>query len=148
MPKLSKLIRRTLSFRLTLRVMLALAALLMAALLTMFWFSRKAVKEEALMDAQQTLEATVERIDNILLSVEQAAGNVYWKMIPYFNQPDRLNTFTSKLMEQNPYVTSCNIEWREDSTLTMGWINPKTGGDAITTFQLPILKEGRWVRWK
>ena len=68
MPKLSKLIRRTLSFRLTLRVMLALAALLMAALLTMFWFSRKAVKEEALMDAQQTLEATVERIDNILLS--------------------------------------------------------------------------------
>lgn len=145
MARLSKLIRRTLSFRLTLRVMMALAVLLMAALLTMFWFSRKAVKEEALMDAQQTLEATVERIDNILLSVEQAAGNVYWKMIPYFNQQDRLNTFTSKLMEQNPYVTSCNIEWREDSTLTMGWINPKTGGDAITTFQLPILKEGRTV---
>ena len=75
MPRLSKLIRRTLSFRLTLRVMLALAALLMAALLTMFWFSRKAVKEEVLLDASQTLEATVEKIDNILLSVEQAAGN-------------------------------------------------------------------------
>ena len=82
MARLPKVIRGTLSFRLSLRVLLALATLLLAALLIMFRYSRKAVKEEALMDAQQTLEATVERIDNILLSVEQGAGNVYWKMLP------------------------------------------------------------------
>ena len=145
MPRLSKLIRRTLSFRLTLRVMLALAALLMAALLTMFWFSRKAVKEEVLLDASQTLEATVEKIDNILLSVEQAAGNVYWKMIPYIDQPEKLNMFADMLKERNPYVTSCDIVWSNDTTLTMGWTAPKTQSDAITIFRLPLLKRGQKV---
>lgn len=145
MARRSNLITRTLSFKLTLRVMFALAILLMTALLTMFWFSRKAVKEEALMDAQQTLEATVERIDNILLSVEQAAGNVYWKMMPYLNQPDRLLTLTHKLMERNRYISNCEVVWSNDTTITMGWVAPKTKGDAITTFCLPIWKEGRTV---
>ena len=85
MARLPKIITRTLSFRLSLRVIIALATLLMAALLIMFVFSRKAVKEEALLDAEQTLESTVERIDNILLGVEQAAGNVYWKIFQIMN---------------------------------------------------------------
>ena len=59
-------------------VIAALAMLLMVALLVLLFFSRKAVKELALRDAEQTLEATVHNIDNILLSVEQASGNVYW----------------------------------------------------------------------
>ena len=81
MLRKAKRIARTLSFRLSLRVITVLATLLMVALLVMLFFSRKAVKEEALHAAEQTLEATVQSIDNILLDVEQAAGNVYWKMI-------------------------------------------------------------------
>ena len=50
-------------------VIAALATLLMVALLIMLFFSRKVVKEEALHDAEQTLEATVQSIDNIILSV-------------------------------------------------------------------------------
>ena len=69
-------------------VIAALATLLMVALLIMLFFSRKVVKEEALHDAEQTLEATVQSIDNILLSVEQASGNVYWKIIRSHLQGD------------------------------------------------------------
>ena len=122
MASLSKLITRTLSFKLTLRVMIALAVLLMAALLVMFYYSRKAVKEEVLQDAGQTLEATVERIDNILLSVEQAAGNVYWRMMPYVNQPEKLEVYTRRLKENNPYITDCRIVWNTDTTEAMGWM--------------------------
>ena len=67
MAKLPRIITRTLSFRLSLTVIAALATLLLVALLIIFVFSRKAVKEEALHDAGQTLEATMHRIDNILL---------------------------------------------------------------------------------
>ena len=81
MLRLTRLISRTLSFRLSVMVLVALAALLMAALLIMFTFSRKAVRDEALQKGQQTLETMVQNIDNILLSVEQSSGNVYWKMM-------------------------------------------------------------------
>ena len=140
MARLPKVIRGTLSFRLSLRVLLALATLLLAALLIMFRYSRKAVKEEALMDAQQTLEATVERIDNILLSVEQGAGNVYWKMLPVIDQPEKVEAYTRKLVEANPYITNCNIIWDTDTTKAMGWLDPQTQGNAITTYSLPIYK--------
>ena len=138
MASLSKLITRTLSFKLTLRVMIALAVLLMAALLVMFYYSRKAVKEEVLQDAGQTLEATVERIDNILLSVEQAAGNVYWRMMPYVNQPEKLEVYTRRLKDNNPYITDCRIVWNTDTTEAMGWIDPQVKGSAVSTFSLPI----------
>ena len=70
MTKLKNHISQTLSFRLSLRVITALAILLIVALVIMFFFSRKVVKEEALSDAAQTLDATVNRIDNVLLNVE------------------------------------------------------------------------------
>ena len=109
MAKLPRLITRTLSFRLSLTVIAALATLLLVALLIIFVFSRKAVKEEALMNAGQTLEATMQRIDNILLKVEQSSGNVYWKMLPNIHKPEKLELYTRKLVETTPYITDCTI---------------------------------------
>lgn len=138
MARLPKLITRTLSFRLTLRVMIALASLLMAALLIMFYFSRKAVKEEVVQDARQTLETTVGRIDNVLLNVEQATGNIYWKMMPHINEPEKLDAYMNRLKEINPYIVNCNIVWNTDTAEVTGWIDTQSEGDAITIFSLPI----------
>lgn len=90
-------------------VLVALATLLMTALLIMFFFSRKAVKEEALQKAGQTLESTVQNIDNILLSVEQSAGNIYWKMMSHIDQPDMMDVYSRKLVESNSYIVGCAI---------------------------------------
>ena len=95
MSKLKNYINHTLSFRLSLRVILALAFLLILALFTLFYFSRKAVREEALSDAAQTLEATVNRIDNVLYNVEQATGNIYWRMMKYVHQPEKEEAVTT-----------------------------------------------------
>lgn len=116
MTKLPKLINKTLSFRLSLTVIAALATLLLVALLIIFIFSRKAVKEEALQNAGQTLEATMQRIDNILLKVEQSAGNIYWKMLPHIHQPEKMALYTHKLVEISPYITDCTIAWNADSS--------------------------------
>lgn len=150
MGKLPRIITKTLSFRLSLTVIAALATLLLVALLIIFVFSRRAVKEEALQDAGQTLEATMQRIDNILLKVEQSSGNIYWKMLAHIHQPEILELYTRKLVETTPYITDCTITWDTDSNATdsifSGWINPeKKSVKAITTFRLPVFDGRRKV---
>ena len=150
MSKPPRIITKTLSFRLSLTVIAALATLLLVALLIIFVFSRKAVKEEALHDAGQTLEATMQRIDNILLKVEQSSGNIYWKLLSHIHQPEKLELYTRKLVEATPYITDCTITWDTDSNATdsifTGWINPEEkNANAITTFRLPVFDGRRKV---
>ncbi len=95
-------------------VVLAMAILLMASLIVMLHYSRKAVKEEAIHRAMETLEGTVTRIDNILLSVEQSTGNIYFSMIPYLDQPEKVYEFSRMLVETNHYVGGCAIAFKED----------------------------------
>ncbi len=99
----------TLSVRLSLMVALPTALILTAALLVMLHFSRKSIKQETLQKAEQTLEATVQSIDNILLSVEQASGNTYWNMLEQLDKPERMQVYCRKLVETNPHITGCAI---------------------------------------
>ena len=124
MLRLTKFVARTLSFRLSLMVLVALAILLMVALFIMFGYSRKAVKEEALGKAEQTLETVVQRIDNILLDVEQSSGNIYCKMLLHMNNPNMMDTCCRVLVEREPYIAGCVIayalhivECKQDSVL-------------------------------
>lgn len=91
-----------------------MAVLLMASLVIMLYYSRKAVKEEALQKASQTLEATVQRIDNVLLSVEQATGNIFFSMWPHLNRPEMMHDFCRKLLESNPNIAGCAVAFKED----------------------------------
>ena len=149
----AKRVARTLSFRLSLMVIAALAMLLMVALLVLLFFSRKAVKELALRDAEQTLEATVHNIDNILLSVEQASGNVYWKIYRSIQTGDgKEEIYARKLVEANPYISDCRLVWETESKepgdsirgeeYMALWTVPgkedNTSGNAVVSFRLPI----------
>ena len=146
MSRVTDHIRNTLSFRLSLRVIAALAILLIAALFTMLYFSRKALREEAICNAAQTLEATVSRIDNILLDVEQATGNMFWKMMAYPHQPEKMQAYAQRLVDVNPYIVDAHFHWVSDTfivdTNVMGWVTPKRltkiNGEPLTTFRLPI----------
>ena len=147
MPRMTNDIGKTLSFKLSLRVIAALAILLIVALFIMFYFSRKALKEEAIRDASQTLEATVNRIDNLLLDVEQSTGNVYFKMMNYIHQPEKMTAYAQRLVDENPYVTDAHFHWLADSATldvnTVGWTTPQQHyhdavDDALTVFRLPV----------
>lgn len=126
MLRLPNFINRTLSVRLSLMVVSAMAILLMASLVVMLHFSRKAVKEEALQKAAQTLEGTVQQIDNILLSVEQASGNIFFALLPYLNEPDKIFEYSRRLVASNPYVTGCAIAMKpyyyKDRELFMAYV--------------------------
>jgi len=152
MSQLTNYLGKSLSFRLSLMVIAALTTLLIVALSIMFHFSRKALMEEALSHASQTLETTVTHIDNVLLDVEQATGNVYWRMIDYLHQPEKMQSYAQRLIEENPYIIDCHFVWATDSTpvdtVTIGWMEPQREhqdeGNALTTFRLPLY-EGQKV---
>ena len=136
-------ITHTLSARLSMMVVGAIAMLLLASLIVMLFYSRTVLKKESLQNAEQTLDATVQRIDNILLSVEQATGNVYWKMVSHVHQPELMDTYIHHLKEANPHIMDCHIIWDTNTVSDMPcWTDPQkedgSRGEAVTSFILPI----------
>jgi len=140
MFKLTKLIRSTLSVKISLMAVSAMAVLLIASLIVMLEYSRRKVKEETLAKVTQTLDATVQNIDNILLSVEQAAGNVYYSLEPHFNEPEIVEFYRRKLIESNPYVTDCNITLGDSSITAARWSSKpaEDSKEPLICFSLPI----------
>ncbi len=112
LSNLTEPINKTLSVRLSLIVVSAMALLLMATLGVMLHFSRKSLHEEAVSKASMALEATVRHIDHIMLSVEQSSGNIYFRIAPDLDKPDRLFKYCRKIVETNPYVIGCAIALR------------------------------------
>lgn len=104
-----KIINKTLSVRLSLMVVFELTLLLFVALGVMFIFARKMLKDEAMRNAEQTLEATVQHIDNILLSIEQSTGNVYWDVLGKLKDQERMYDYCETIVESNPYIVGCAI---------------------------------------
>jgi methyl-accepting chemotaxis protein/sigma-B regulation protein RsbU (phosphoserine phosphatase) len=124
-----KTIKKTLSLRLSLMMLIAIGLLLIVSLIVMFHFSWLAMKEEAKNDAEQTLEGTSQQIDNILMSVEQSAGNIYFDMIRHLDEPDRMYTYCRELIKSNPYIVGCAIVFKPyfypDRELFMAYIHRK-----------------------
>ena len=109
-----KIINQNLSMRLSLIVVSAMAILLLASLVVMMTFARRELREEALQKAAQSLESTVQRIDNILLSVEQASGNFYFRLLPQLGDKERIAHYSRQLVESNPYIEGCAIALEPD----------------------------------
>ena len=156
MRRISSIVKKDLSLRISLLGVLSMGILLMASLILMLHFSRKAVKEDAIQKATQTLDGTIENIDNILLSVEQTTGNIFFGMKNYKDQPEKIKYYSQKITEANPYVDDCTISFDETYTsepwvkdaMTKGracWKKRTVSKDgkqeAVITYILPIRGE-------
>ena len=149
MFRLPKIINKTLSVRLSLIVVSAMAILLMATLTVMLYYSKKALKEEALEKVSQTLEGTVQSIDNILLSVEQTSGNIYFNLITHLDQPDMMYTYCRQIVESNKYVAGCAIAFKENfypgHELFMPYFRRENIGGRDTIIQAEIFANGPYT---
>lgn len=105
-------IKRDLPLRISLMIVLAMSLLLTVTLLIMLRYSRQTLKDDTLNKANYTLDRVTTRIDNILLSVEETVGNVYFNM--KFDDPERFHTYAHKIVETNPYIKGCAIAFRPD----------------------------------
>ena len=109
---LKEYLGKKLSTRLSFMVVSAMALLLLSSLVVMLIYARRAIKEEALQKAQQTLDNTVECIDNILLSVEQTTGNFYFNILRNVSQPDMMHSYSRHLVESNKFIAGCAIAFK------------------------------------
>ena len=102
-------VRQSLAARLSFWVFASVVVLFMAALGIMFYYSRLAVKEEAIEKASQTLEGTMLRVGNTLHEVEVAANNMKWLVEQHIDEPDSMFVFSRKILENNPHLIGCSI---------------------------------------
>ena len=93
-------------------VVLEIVMLLVVSLGALFIFTRRALVEETKMDAVQRLEGTVQNVDNILMSIEQAAGNIYFHLVEHLDQPDHMATLCRRLIESNANIESAVIAFK------------------------------------
>ena len=137
-------IKKNLTLRICLMVFYGLV-LLTITLVAMFQFAHKALKDEAMSCAEQTLDATVQQIDNILLSVEQASGNVYLELIQHLDQPERMLGYAQKVVESNEYIDGCAIVFRPDyypgHHLYMAYMHRQCSDESVKGFTRPLVAQ-------
>lgn len=97
------------SIRIKTLVAFEVTFLLLASLGVLFYFTRQALVEEAKKDAEQRLECTVQHVDNVLLSVEQSAGNFYYELVENLDHPERMMSYCRRLVECNSNIEGCAI---------------------------------------
>ena len=100
------------SIRLKSLVILEIVILLMVSLGGLFYFTRMSLVEESKKDAEQRLEGTVQHVDNVLLSIEQSAGNIYHDMLEHLDQPERMMTYCRRMVECNANIYGCAIAFK------------------------------------
>ena len=93
-------------------VVCQMVLLLVLSLAVMLYFSRQTLKDEARNDAEQTLEGTVQHIDNILMTVEQTTYNIYQDIQWHLDQPERMETYCREIVETYPYIVGCAIAFK------------------------------------
>lgn len=118
-------------FKLNIQVLGEALLLLAVTMGILAYFSHKALWQEALRSAEQTLEGTMQDIDNILMSVEQATGNTYCELVEHLDDPDRMFTYSRELVKSNPYINGCAIVFKPDyypgKELFMAYVHHKAG---------------------
>lgn len=131
MQKLTKTIIPQTSVRLNVVVICGVVLTLVVSLGVMFYYSHEALHQEARLDAEQSLEAHSQSVDNILRSVEQSTGNIYMEMMTHLDQPERMSIYCRRLVECNPYISGCAIcfkpDYYPDRHLFMTYVHQKGG---------------------
>ena len=107
-------IRRSLSRRLSLLIVLIATIIFVAALGFMFVESRKAVREEAISSATETLDNTVLHVNSLLDRVVLATDNFEWLPARHLNTPDSMFTYSARILRCNPDLNGCSISFEPD----------------------------------
>jgi len=107
-------IRKSLSTRLSLLVVLFSAAILVAALVFLFGMSSQAIRQEAINRASQSLESTALRVHGILDRVEVATANTEWLITRHLDGPDSMFVYSRRILENNPDLNGCSIAFEPD----------------------------------
>ena len=101
-------IRRKLSLKLSFGILLFLVVIFTLSLGSLFLYSRQKVKTEALARADQELENTILRVNELMNEVETATRTAVWHLGDDI-KPDSLLNYIRLLVMQNPNFDGCSV---------------------------------------
>ena len=109
MNRILTYIRRKLSVRVSLWVVIFAALIFIGALSFLFYQSREAVRQEAVSRATQILDKTSLRVESILNRVEVASEMTEWLVLRHLNKPDSMFVYSRGMLLNNPDFYNCSI---------------------------------------
>lgn len=109
MNEILKYIRRKLSIRVSLWVVLFAAIIFTVALGFLFFQSREAVRQEAISHATQILDKTSLRVEGILNRVEVASNMTKWLVSRHPDKADSMFVYSRSMLANNPDFYNCSI---------------------------------------
>ncbi len=109
MKELFQYIRRKLSIKVSLWVVLFAAIIFVVALGFLFVQSRDAVRKEAINHATQILDKTSLRVEGILNRVEVATNMTTWLAQQHIDKPDSMFSYCRGMLQNNPDFYNCSI---------------------------------------
>ena len=109
MNEILKYIRRKLSIRVSLWVVLFATIIFTVALGFLFFQSREAVRQEAISHASQILDKTSLRVEGILNRVEVASNMTKWLVSRHPDKADSMFVYSRSMLANNPDFYNCSI---------------------------------------
>ena len=109
MKKIIAYIRRRLSVKLSLWVVLFAAVIFNSALGFFVWQAREAVHQEAISHATQILDKTSLRVEGILNRVEVATQMTAWLVQRHPDKADSMFVYSHGMLLNNPDFYNCSI---------------------------------------
>ncbi|MBR4730105.1 MAG: SpoIIE family protein phosphatase [Prevotella sp.] len=138
MNKVFAYIRRKLSVRVSLWVVMFAAIIFIAALGFLFYQSREAVRQEAISRATQILDKTSLRAESILNRVEVATAMTEWLVQRHPEVADSMFVYSRGMLQNNPDFYNCSIAFEPYYFKDQGRYfsaYSKHSGDSIRTIQ-------------
>ena len=138
MNKIFAYIRRKLSVKVSLWVVMFAAVIFIAALGFLFYQSREAVRQEAINRATQILDKTSLRVESILNRVEVATGMTEWLVLRHPDKADSMFVYSRGMLLNNPDFYNCSIAFEPYYFKNQGRYfsaYSKHDGDSIRTIQ-------------
>ncbi|MBO7067274.1 MAG: SpoIIE family protein phosphatase [Bacteroidaceae bacterium] len=131
-------IRRKLSVRVSLWVVMFAAIIFNAALAFLFYQARDAVRQEAVNRAMQILDKTSQRVEGILNRVEVASNMTMWLVQRHPDKADSMFVYSRSMLQNNPDFYNCSIAFEPDYFKEKGRYfsaYTKHVGDSLRTIQ-------------
>ena len=131
-------IRRKLSIRVSLWVVMFAAVIFVAALGFLFYQSREAVRQEAIHRATTILDRTSLQVEGILNRVEVATNMTVWLVQQHPSEADSMFVYSAGMLRNNPEFYSCSIAFEPYHFKEYGRYfsaYSKYEGDSIRTLQ-------------
>ncbi len=113
MLEMHKHIRKSLSTRLSLDILLVVMLIFTLSLGFLYWQSRSIIRQEAIDEASHVLDNTALRVKGQMQELETATRNILW-LVNINHQQDSLLKYSHRIVANHPHINGCSITMEPD----------------------------------